>query len=252
MLFFDIETGPLPDDQLTAICPPFEPPPHPGEFDKASVKVGNLKDQAKIDEKYRLAEEDHKRAVADYDSSVLAAGKLHFESFKSKAALDATTGRVLAIGYRAADNGKSGIDDGGGDESKLIESFWAKQQKCRAANRKLVGANIHVFDLPFLIRRSWILGVDVPASVVVNDRYFDPIFVDLRAKWLLGQRWGDCPSSLDVMAKALGVGAKPNGVGGGDFARLWFGSAEERQQAIAYLLNDLEMTAGVATRLGVV
>lgn len=249
MLIFDIETGPLDDATLAALCPPFEPPPHPGQFDPASVKVGNLKDKDKIAEKVQAARDSHNAAAQGYDQHVATLRAGHFEDFRSKAALDATTGRVLAIGYRTPE-GKVAIDHADGDENKLIANFWTKQQKVRGQQRKLVGANVLAFDLPFLIRRSWILGVDVPASGVRNGRYFDSCFVDLRELWLLGQRWGECPSSLDVMAKALGCGAK-NGQGG-DFAKLWFGTADERQQAVAYLLNDLEMTAAVAAKLGVV
>lgn len=49
------------------------------------------------------------------------------------------------------------------------------------------------------------------------------------------------------MAKSLGVGSKPEGVSGADFARLW---EEDRAKAKAYLINDLEMTRGCAAKLG--
>ncbi len=248
MLIFDIETGPLSDEQLATLAPEFIPPPHPGQFDPASVKIGNLKDQAKIDAKIIEAKELHAAEVASWEKNVPLLKAAKFASFQDKAALDATTGRIVAIGYQSGD-GKVVIDDGGGDEAKLIAGYWQKQQKVRGQQRKLVGANILGFDLPFLVRRSWILGVDVPGNVR-NGRYFDSCFIDLRDVWLCGQKWGECPSSLDVMARALGCGSK-NGHGG-DFAKLWFGSAEEKQQAVAYLLNDLAMTAAVAVKLGVV
>lgn len=47
--------------------------------------------------------------------------------------------------------------------------------------------------------------------------------------------------SLDVIAKHLGVGAK-NGDGKA-FAELW---ASDRAQAVAYLRNDVQLTAKVA------
>lgn len=252
MLIFDIETGPLPDTVLAALCPEFTPPPHPGEFDKSAVRVGNLGPD-KAAEKIAAARMAHEVAVANYDRDRQLAAEQHFADFKSKAALDPTTGRVLAIGFQAADDaGKVAIEDGGGDEAKLIDAYWRKYAKCRATPgrpRRMVGCNITGFDLPFLVRRSWILGVDVPATVR-PDRYWDSLFVDIRDRWLLGQRWGDCQSSLDTMATALGCGAK-NG-DGAEFARLWLGTAEERQQAVAYLRNDLAITVAVAKRLGVV
>jgi hypothetical protein len=259
MLIFDIETAGLDDVTLARICPEFIPPHHPGNFDPAAVAIGNLKDQSKIDDKIAKAREAHELAVSSYNANRLALAKQHFAAFKDKAALDATTGRVLAIGFQSGDDGptsrgKFAIEDGKGDEAALLAAaFWAKYAKCRTTAggpRKLVGANILQFDLPFLIRRSWILGVDVPATVR-NGRYFDQLFVDVREVWLCGQRWGECSSSsLDSMSRALGVGAK-NG-NGADFAKLWSGTADERNQAVEYLKNDLALTAAVAKRLGVV
>lgn len=257
MLVFDIETTALDDKTLAARCPPFEPPPHPGEFDPASVRYGNTKDPDKRAVILADARAKHEAAVALYDRDRTALAEQHFADFKAKAALDATTGRVCAIGYLNGDTGKLAIDDGGGDEAKLISKFWKKYTDCRSnpissgGPRKLIGANIFQFDLPFLVRRSWILGVEVP-SHVKPQRYWDIVFVDVREVWLLGQRWGDCSSSLDTMARALGCGGKPDGVNGADFGRLWNGTAEEREKAVAYLRNDLAMTAAVAKRLGVV
>ena len=46
-IIFDIETGPLPETELAAMMPAFDP---------AEVKTGNLKDPAKIAEKIAEAE----------------------------------------------------------------------------------------------------------------------------------------------------------------------------------------------------
>jgi hypothetical protein len=51
-IFYDIETGPLPEEELLALLPPFDP---------NQVKVGNLRDPLKISEKLREAEESHRR-----------------------------------------------------------------------------------------------------------------------------------------------------------------------------------------------
>lgn len=248
MLCWDIETGPLPEEQIAQFLPEFTPPPHPGEFDPAAVKYGNTKDEAKRAAILAEAEAKHRAAVAAYESTEAAARKSHLADFLDRAAISPVTGRVLAIGF-AADS-KFAVEDGGGDEATIIAKFWQKYQACRVGQRRMVGCNIHGFDLPFLVRRSWILGVEVPATVIKDDRWWDSIFVDLRNRWLLGQRWGDCDSKLDTMARALGCGEK-NG-DGADFARLWLGSADERKQAVEYLRNDLQMTAAVAVRLGVV
>lgn len=250
MIVFDIETEALPDDQLLAmydspsddeLCPPV------GEFDPASVKVGNLgADKAK--EKIEAARREHATLVESRPSRIVAAKAAAFGQWKERAALSACTGRVLVIGYYSP--GKAAAVIAQGEETDLITRFWQMYEKMRADGRPMVGLNIHDFDLPFLVRRSWILGVDVPATVIVQGRYFDPAFIDLRKVWLLGQHAANCPSNFDVIGRALGTGGK-NGQSGADFAKLWHGTAEEREKAVAYLENDLRQPAEWAARMGI-
>lgn len=221
MLIFDIETGGLPPEQIAAIV---------GDFDPESVKYGNLKDEVKKAEKL-------KEARAEWE-----------ESCVNQAALSAATGEVLAIGYYSPEKKKTTLDHGK-SEADLLVAFWKQYQKMRSANRKLIGVNILNFDVPFMVRRSWICGVDVPATVR-NGRYLDGLFLDLRELWLCGQRFTDCQSSLDHMARALGVGHK-NG-NGADFAKLYRGTAVEKQAALDYLTNDLNLTALVAQKMGLI
>lgn len=117
--------------------------------------------------------------------------------------------------------------------------------------------NIGGFDLPFLVRRSWILDVPVPGTIrITHGRYWDETFVDLRDMWLLGQRWGDCESSLDHIAKTLAVGGKDQSEGactGATFARMWeSGDADQRAIARAYLVNDLRLPQQIAAKMGIV
>jgi len=252
MLIFDCETGPLDDESVAKFSPEFILPPHPGEFSPASVKYGNLKDEAKRAAKLEEARAAHADAVANYDMTVTSARAAHLADCLANAALSPLTGRVLAIGVQTEKG--VGIEHCDGDEVALLNKFWALYSRCRAMSpspKKMVGANILGFDLPFLIRRSWILQVDVPHNVR-NGRYFDAMFIDLCEVWLCGQRFGSgISASLDTMARALGVGEKPAGVTGADFAKLWGGTADEKAKAVEYLRNDLAMTAKVAERLGV-
>lgn len=245
MIVFDVETGPLPDDELRAILPEFVAPSHPGEFDPASVKVGNLgevKAAYKIQEA-RLAHEDR---VKNYGVTVQAARDSHFAEFKRGAALSPITGRVLAIGVHGADVSIIGSDPTD-LEADILWSFWAHY--C-ARTEPFAGWNIHGFDLPFIIRRSWKLGVEVPAGIRdMHDRYWNNRWIDLMTRFAIGQ-WKQFVK-LDEAAKFFGVGEKPSDCGGGDFAGLWLGSQAERERAIDYLRNDLELTASMAKRMGV-
>lgn len=254
MLIFDIETGPGPWDEISKFMPPFDPGSVKGivtgEFDPASVKTGNLGD-IKAREKIEKARVEHNAALANSAQLLADAEAKHKAAFLDKAALEPTTGRVLAIGYGGSRiDGKKIIDavsDQRG-EGALIEKFWSEYVNRRNAGQHIIGHNILGFDLPFMIRRSWMLNVDVPASVrPPPGRYFDSLFVDTQEVWLCGDRWGGTPSNLNIVSKAFGLTGK-NG-NGKDFAELL---ASDYDAAVNYLRNDLELTANVAARMGVI
>lgn len=244
MIVFDIETGPLPEEQLRQQFTEPELPPHPGEFQESAVKVGNLKDAVKIREKIEAARTAHAAAVAGHEANQQAARQAAWNEFVSKAALSALTGRLLAIGYHSTDSGKTllDIDD---NESAMLGRFWGRYKACREQGRKLVGHNISGFDVPFIVRRCWLLGFDAPSTVLDKGRWLDPVFIDTMQVWGCGQR---DPVKLDVIARAFGVGAKPDGIDGSMFADLL---KVDPEKAKAYLANDIEMTTKVAERMGI-
>ncbi|HZR19018.1 MAG TPA: ribonuclease H-like domain-containing protein [Verrucomicrobiae bacterium] len=210
----DIETAPLPESELTELLPKFDP---------SEVKVGNLKDPEKINAKIAEAE--------------AATRKDFFEN----AALDPLTGRVLAIGLMSEAGSFSTIADD--DEAALLRRFWNFCQ-LNAGRRRLIGFNIFLFDLPFLMRRSYKYRVDVPFNLR-RGRYWSENLVDLREAWQLGDR--QARGSLDTIAQFLGVG-RMNGTGA-QFAGLW---QTDRPAAMCYLQNDLRLTLEVAKALHVV
>ncbi len=229
-IYFDIETGPLPEAELLALLPPFDP---------AEVKTGNLKDPAKVAEKIAEARENHQR------------------EFIERAALDPLTGRVLAIGILSvtpaydAHAGEVNREPAGmgfqvianDDEKKLLAAFWSLVRGDQGRLNPLIGFNSNLFDLPFLIRRSWKHGLAVPFGLR-RGRYWGEQVIDIRDCWQLGDRMAK--GSLGSIAKHLGVGAKSGS--GKDFAALWAG---DRDAALAYLRQDLELTKHIADRLGV-
>lgn len=215
MIFFDIETGPISDPELSSMTPPFDP---------AEVKTGNLKDPEKIAAKRAEAEANHQR------------------EFVERAALDPLTGRVLAVGLLSPQGEFRLI--GHEDEAAILREFWGACCGGTSGINRMVGFNTHTFDLPFLIRRSFKHQVAVPAGIR-RGRYWAEEMVDLREEWQLGDR--QARGSLDMIARYFGIGAKDGN--GRDFAKLW---QTDRARAEAYLLKDLELTARIAGRLGIV
>lgn len=214
-IIYDIETAPLPESELAALLPPFDP---------ADVKTGNIKDPEKLAAKIAEAEANHRR------------------DFFDRAALDPLTGRVVAVGLLYPDSGEF-VVIGDDDEKKTLDAFWDAVRGEMGRIHQLVGFNSNSFDLPFLIRRSWKHRVPVPAGIR-RGRYWSDQCVDIRDGWQLGDRMAR--GSLDAIAKHLGVGAK-NG-NGADFAKLW---QSDRAKAVEYLRNDVQLTAKVAEVLGV-
>lgn len=204
--FFDIETGPLPDEQLALVKPEFKAP-------------ANYKDEEKI--KAYLVEAEAK--------------------WKQDAALSALTGQVLLIGTM-----QGGIFDAHmGEEKQLLTEFWMWLDTMQLAlSHTICGFSILNFDLPFLVQRSYLMGVSFPWAIR-KGRYWSEHFVDLAELWACGSR--EKMASLDTLARSMGLGAKTGH--GADFAKLF---SEDREKAVAYCENDLRLTAAMAERMGIV
>lgn len=207
IIIFDIETGPLPANEL--IIPPFDP---------SQVKVGNIKNPDLIAERIQKAEETH---AADYIKN---------------AALDALTGQVLCIAYRFKHDATAIISSDADGEKAMLQQFWTLLTALER-NPQLVGFNIRSFDLPFLIKRSWKHRLS-PPYWLRNGRYWNDLVLDLRDVWQLGD--SRAHGSLGAISRHLGLGDKTGS--GADFHRLW---QTDRQAAIAYAIQDVELTSKV-------
>jgi hypothetical protein len=220
VIIFDIETGPESVEELAKVQPQFQAP-------------SNYKDPEKIAE------------------AIEAKRKSWMES----AALDATTGQVLAIGTMTKEvtDIKMARDHG---EAAIIASFWKQvfnwpTTKEEADKLKyddltpatLLGFNCKSFDLPFLIRRSWKLGIQVPIELGGGNLYtfMRDNVRDIMDDWRCTNR--DQTISLDCLARFLGVGSK-NG-NGKDFAMM------DTETALQYVANDLALTRDVAMKMGI-
>ncbi len=202
---FDIETGPRPEAELADVQPECKAP-------------ANYKDPEKI-----------AAAIAEQRKEWIG-----------RAALSAVTGRVLAIGWRQ--DGQTTILCEEHEAAMLIQ-LWAFVEAAAREHRTVIGFNSNRFDIPFLTRRSWVLGVPVPSGVYGARGYVNPTaFLDLMDEWACGDRQSTI--SLDTLSRFLGVGAK-NGEGK-FFSQIL---EEDRAQALAYLENDILMTLRVAERL---
>lgn len=211
MLCFDIETGPLPDDQLPA-------------FDRDAVSIpSNYKDPAKIEAKKDEAE----------------------AAWREKLALSPLTGRVVAIGWIVSGDTRPEIDgiEEGHDERGVLARWWNLWLQFRSTD--VCGFNIVGFDLPFLYQRSLLLDVPMPSIVIDRRGYWHESFVDLMHRWTCDRR---SFVKLDVLCKAMGLPGKTDGVEGKDFHKLW---ETDRAKATEYLCDDVTAVKQLAERMGV-
>lgn len=254
----DIETGPLPDDELSRFFD-FDPSKVKDceligqTFDPSSVKHGNTKDEAKRAEKEESERAKFEQAKAAAIKAMKSGESDQFAELKGRAALSPITGRVLCIGFYSLTKDKIKIIEG--DEPDLLAVFWEQYSKIRESNRSIIGHNFFGFDLPFMVRRSLILRVDVPRTVYqLAGRYvnWDKMFQDTMQAWQMGQFGSSVACSLHEVSRAFGLKGKKDKheVTGENFYKFYWGTQEERALALKYLEGDLKDTAFVAERLG--
>lgn len=252
MLAFDIETDALPEDYIRSVMPPYKPGKKkkpPGEFDPDAVKLGNTKAHDKIIEIVERGRKKHAVLIADFDKSAKEAEVEYWEQIIDKAALSPITGHILAIGYHSTEKGNTVIvmEDDKITETLMLELFWKQYLRCFNQPRKMIGHNVIGFDFPFVINRSWILGVEVPTQVF-DGRYLDRTTIgDTMLHWTCGQHGKFI--KLDTICRAMGVKGKMEGMDGKDFGRVF---REDREKAEAYLLDDVMAVVAVAQRQGFV
>ena len=209
-IILDIETMPAPVESIIQVCPKFDAP-------------ANYKDQEKI--------EAYKRE--------------QFLKWLERAALDASTGRIAAIGMLEMDSAPREIllfHDTDGGEAGMLDQAWKLIDQAH-----LVTFNGFRFDLPYMFRRSWAAKVNPPTDRVVHGRLSnDPDHTDLMQAYGLGVS-GEM-HSLDTVAKCLGAGQKS---GRGDMFHKLYNDPNTRESAVNYLRNDLALTLAVARAMSI-
>jgi len=210
LLIFDIETRPYSVERVREL----ELLPR--------LKLGNTKDPEKIKEKEATHEADA----------------------MEKAALDPTISEVCAVGVRWNGQTKVLIQSSEMSEVQLIEALFGLFNEAINAMGRICGFNIMLFDLTFLFRRAYILGITPPLHLIHNDYWDKQHIVDILKIWQCCDRQSNI--SLDRLAKALGVGKKTGD--GKNFHKLL---AEDPAKAIAYCENEVTITAQCAEKLGV-
>lgn len=203
-IIIDLETQPRPESELLALMPEFEAP-------------GNYKDPV----------------------AIAKAVEAKRQAWLERAALSAETGCIVAVGYITLGMFCDNITD----EATMLRSLWSTIESAKDKGYQIIGFNIAGFDIPYAIRRSWILGVPVPRGIYKGRYLNGDVFIDLMEVWCCGNR--EDRISLKRLAQLLGVGTK-NEDNSKDFGKLLLNN---RAEAIKHLENDLRLTEAIADRL---
>ncbi len=191
MLFFDIETECNPD----AIQHMPEP-----------TAPGNYKDEAKI---AAYIEEKRQEQI-------------------QRAALDADYGRITAIGIKMNATTKSESFMNNGDmEDVIIREFW---DAYKYHHGQSCGYNIIGFDLPYLMRRSFALGIK-PSVMPDLRRYQTQPTLDLMA---ILYNWGTA-KGLKTVCQLYGINNPLPDLDGSQVAGM------DTETLRAYVENDVNL-----------
>ncbi len=173
------------------------------------------------------------------------------EEFR-KTALDANLGRILCIGY-SEQNEFGAITDHGCfgwcetardfeiDEQILLTEFWQCLSGFNTSHDLIIGHNIMDFDLPFIVQRSIINGVNPTVDFYFGKYRTAPIFDTMRV-WDCW-KWGG-KTSLKKLAFALGLeNPKAGGIDGSNLYEAYLeGKFEEIYK---YCMRDVKVTRNI-------
>lgn len=253
----DIETWPMPEEVLEKFFPIQEPYEDPGEFDPSTVKVGNLKDpekiQAKIDQFRAVWEEDRLKGEAIHDLDHLDA----CQAVRDGACLDPRMSRIFGVAIKTGKEGGMVLlkeNPTEEQERDLIKSMWGRF----STSNTIIGWNIIGFDLPFLVARTLLLGMELPADIQSMPRFSGQFLlveglkvkiIDLQqefAKIQIGRGGNYC--SLNAAAQYFDLAGKIDL----DEKLPWQVAEEDRALCHEYTRQDGDLTWDIAEKLWIV
>jgi len=143
--------------------------------------------------------------------------------------------RIVAIGIRVNSVNKVFNSN---NEKELLEDFWREWKEIKQGSPlvPVIGFNITQFDIPFIVTRSFILGVKIESFSLKE-------IIELRDK-INAYKYGKSRGKLKEFAVILGQEILD--VDGGDVAKLCKDGDVEKLKE--YLEKDLEITDALYKR----
>lgn len=108
---------------------------------------------------------------------------------REKFALSPITGKVICVGFMSEGNVPFLTSESikvfktdNCSEKELLEKVWQEFESILSNNDKVISFNGLLFDIPFLIQRSLLLGIPVDKNIadLLLRKYSNPFHIDLR------------------------------------------------------------------------
>jgi len=179
---------------------------------------------------------DHLRPVIQEQYDRQPGRSTSFEDYYRGTALNANFGQILCIGYALNDAPAEVLE---GDEPDQLKKFW----KIAAQADLLIGHAILGFDLPFIIKRSVILGIQ-PTKIYTLTREGAPGVFDTKKAWDIG---AGPAISLDVFSKIFNLPTSKIGIDGSQVYDFFLNGRQS--EITAYCARDVELTRSIYLRL---
>ena len=156
-----------------------------------------------------------------------------------KLSLSAATAKILCLGYAVEPSLTNTVDVLEGEETDIIKNFWKLAADCNL----FVGHNILDFDLRFIYQRSVIHQIK-PSRDIPFSRFRNAPIYDTMHEW---SKWGREHTSLDALAKALGIPSPKENLDGSKVYPYY--RAGRLGEIIAYCKRDVDSVRQIYHRL---
>lgn len=156
-----------------------------------------------------------------------------------KLSLSAATAKIICLGYAIEPSLTNTVDVLEGEETDIIKNFWKLAADCNL----FVGHNILDFDLRFIYQRSVIHQIK-PSRDIPFSRFRNAPIYDTMHEW---SKWGREHTSLDALAKALGIPSPKENLDGSKVYPYY--RAGRLGEIIAYCKRDVDSVRQIYHRL---
>lgn len=156
-----------------------------------------------------------------------------------KLSLSAATAKIICLGYAIEPSLTNTVDVLQGEETDIIKNFWKLAADCNL----FVGHNILDFDLRFIYQRSVIHQIK-PSREIPFSRFRNAPIYDTMHEW---SKWGREHTSLDALAKALGIPSPKENLDGSKVYPYY--RAGRLGEIIAYCKRDVDSVRQIYHRL---